>query len=569
MFRLGTSEARAARRSPCGAPCGSSPTSRSTRRPCGGRSPPRSPRPRRTTPRPGASCCWSRPRSRTRLLDAMRDAWIADLRARRLLRGARRPAACAAATCCARRRTSSCRAWSPDGAHAYPDARRGAAEREMFVVADRRRACRTCWSRWPARGSARPGCRPRCSAATWSARCSTCPADWDPMGAVAVGHAGRRPGTAPARAARRRSSRCAALSRCPRSESRRMSFGEQRGPRRGTRPGRPQRSAGPRGAAGPRRARAVRACRRRRCGGRRSARSRRWFGRWRSPTVTASGAPWLRCSGLGGGPRADAGDRRQPGVGLGGRHRRPPPPAGAADPDRAHDRRRSACRPRPARCHSQDGISAQPRGVRHDPHPASDGPGRRFAVPVQQQPPGAVRLVGGDLLFEDRRDQRLQHQPGPAQPQPGMAAVRLVHQAVARAGSPPGRPARRAASGSAVQQPRGAGPQRLGHHLAADAPARRSVPGPARGARGPPERSVRGGAERRVAGPAPERRQCPRKVELSRRRPPPHRLLGPDRSHPPSLTPGTAAAGVSVPGAWRRPCGWPGAGRRAWRPGTR
>ncbi|MEU9122066.1 coenzyme F420-0:L-glutamate ligase [Streptomyces sp. NPDC048506] len=72
--------------------------------------------------------------SRTRLLDAMRDAWIADLRgdgtseeaiARRVRRGeVLRNAPYLAVPCMV-----------TDGAHDYPDARRSAAEREMFVVA--------------------------------------------------------------------------------------------------------------------------------------------------------------------------------------------------------------------------------------------------------------------------------------------------------------------------------------------------------------------------------------------------------------------------------------------------
>ncbi|MBE9498725.1 coenzyme F420-0:L-glutamate ligase [Streptomyces sp. GKU 257-1] len=76
--------------------------------------------------------------SRTRLLDAMRDAWIADLRgdekseesiAKRVKRGdVLRNAPCLAVPCLVM-----------DGSHTYPDARRNAAEREMFVVATGRR----------------------------------------------------------------------------------------------------------------------------------------------------------------------------------------------------------------------------------------------------------------------------------------------------------------------------------------------------------------------------------------------------------------------------------------------
>ena len=53
----------------------------------------------------------------------------------RLHARSRSPGGCGAASRCAGRRCSSCRACMADAAHTYPDQRRNAAEREMFVVA--------------------------------------------------------------------------------------------------------------------------------------------------------------------------------------------------------------------------------------------------------------------------------------------------------------------------------------------------------------------------------------------------------------------------------------------------
>jgi dehydro coenzyme F420 reductase / coenzyme F420-0:L-glutamate ligase / coenzyme F420-1:gamma-L-glutamate ligase len=136
--------------------------------------------------------------ARLRLLDAMREAWIADLRAdgkseesiaRRVKRGdVLRDAPYLVVPCLV-----------ADGAHVYPDTRRSAAEREMFVVA----TGAGIQNLLVALAGERLG-------TAWVSSTMFCrevvrdvldlPAGWDPMGTVAVGHAAAPPRERPPRA---------------------------------------------------------------------------------------------------------------------------------------------------------------------------------------------------------------------------------------------------------------------------------------------------------------------------------------------------------------------------------
>ncbi|WP_052852414.1 coenzyme F420-0:L-glutamate ligase [Streptomyces avicenniae] len=135
--------------------------------------------------------------ARERLLDVMREAWIADLRrdgkseesiARRVRRGEVLRAAPYLVVPCL----------VTEGAHPYPDARRAGAEREMFVVAMGAGvqnllvalAGEGLGSAWV---SSTMFCRAEVRAELGI------PAGWDPMGAVAVGHAAAPPKVRPVR----------------------------------------------------------------------------------------------------------------------------------------------------------------------------------------------------------------------------------------------------------------------------------------------------------------------------------------------------------------------------------
>ncbi|CAL9517902.1 coenzyme F420-0:L-glutamate ligase [Streptomyces sp. enrichment culture] len=155
-----------------------------------------------TAPAPHHTTPWrfvllQSPESRTRLLDAMRDAWIADLRrdgkseesiAKRIRRGdVLRNAPFLAVPCMV-----------TDGSHTYGDARRDGAEREMFVVA----TGAGVQNFLVALAGERLG-------SAWVSSTMFCrdvvrevldlPAHWDPMGAVAIGHPAGEPRPRPAR----------------------------------------------------------------------------------------------------------------------------------------------------------------------------------------------------------------------------------------------------------------------------------------------------------------------------------------------------------------------------------
>jgi hypothetical protein len=159
---------------------------------------------------------------------------------------------------------------------------------------------------------------------------------------------------------------------------------------------------------------------------------------------------------------------------------------------------------------------------RHHPHPPANRtrPRRRHPELPYQQPPGPIRLVGRHLLLQHRRNQRLQHQPGPRQPQPRPPMLGDSDKPMPR------HERARIISGTQhlrqpLQQPVTPGPPGLPPHLT---PVRGHPqrPRPNRRKTGPPHSPVRIHPKRRIPGPPPQRPKHQPKIKHPVRHPPPH-----------------------------------------------
>ncbi|CAM5634846.1 hypothetical protein SAURM35S_06268 [Streptomyces aurantiogriseus] len=193
-----------------------------------------------------------------------------------------------------------------------------------------------------------------------------------------------------------------------------------------------------------------------------------------------------------------------------------------SDPHRPQDRRRPFVvdpGPMPLPRRNQ---RPRPRRRHHPQPPARRRPRRRLPELPHQQPPRPIRLIGGDLLLQHRRDQRLQHQPGPRQPQPRPPMPRHRDQPVPRLEG--GRIVRGAEHlRHLLQQPLGAGPPSLPpYRTASGSHTDPQRPGSGGRQTGPPHGPVGHRPEGRIPGSTPQRSQHQPEIERSLRHPRPH-----------------------------------------------
>ena len=157
---------------------------------------------------------------------------------------------------------------------------------------------------------------------------------------------------------------------------------------------------------------------------------------------------------------------------------------------------------------------------RHHPHPPAHRPRRRHPELPYQQPPGPIRLVGRHLLLQHRRNQRLQHQPGPRQPKPRPPMLSDSDKPMPR------HERARIISGTQhlrqpLQQPVTPRPPGLPAHLT---PVSGHPQGPRPDGRKtcPPHRPVRIHPKRRIPGPPPQRPEHQPQIKRPVRHPPPY-----------------------------------------------
>ncbi|EPJ35763.1 hypothetical protein STAFG_7173 [Streptomyces afghaniensis 772] len=170
-------------------------------------------------------------------------------------------------------------------------------------------------------------------------------------------------------------------------------------------------------------------------------------------------------------------------------------------PNRTQDRRRPlVVHPGPMPLPRRDQRPLPRR--RHHTHPPGRGPRRGLPELPHQQPPRPIRLIGRDLLLQDRRNQRLHHQPAPRQPDAPGRRCRASATSRCRGTNTDGSSAAPSSSGNRSSSHSAPGPQAWPRTPPPYAQTR-SVPGPAgvRQAR----HTDPSGVARNVGSPGPRR----------------------------------------------------------------